>query len=268
MITIIFGPPGVGKTVLLTHFANMAAFDRERIKNMQNEIKLKNANGFNLTIPKHPVAANYDIMFRKFGYSPRLSRRINPFRLGFANDLVDTHFCVPFEFIAITEGQKYYNSRKSTIFPAWVSRFFEQHRHDDLDIYIDVQRPMLIDATIRELAQFIEIQKLTIKKDEYGKVKSLKWHVRLFENSKLFDRYISSGGKEVCYTEDIITADYNVFALYDSQSCKPKFYAGHFDKDFDLNYSKPLENSKEGYIEYLKQYDDEMPPNFYGKEKK
>ncbi len=268
MITIIFAPPGFGKTVLLTHLANMEAFNRDRIRAMQNEIKLKNENGFNLSVPIHCVASNYDMVFRKFGYSPRMSRRINPFRLGFANNDVKTHFVLPHEFIAITEGQKYFNSRKSQTFPAWVSRFYEQHRHNDLDVYIDVQRPMLIDATIRELAQFVEIQKLDIKKDKSGKPITLTWSVRRFENSKMFDKYMASGGTDkTTYQKDTIVAKYNVFELYDSQSCKPKFYAGHFDEDFDLAYSKPIENSKKGYIEALKEYDDELPPNFYGKEK-
>lgn len=268
MITIIFGVPGAGKTALLTHLANMACFDNERYRAMKREIMSKNANGFNLTVPKHCVSSNYDITFRKFGYSPRFCRRINPYRLGFANANVETHFVVPHEFIAITEGQKYYNSRAGgkSSFPVWIARFYEQHRHDDLDIYIDVQRPMLIDAIIRELCQFIEIQKLDIKTDDFGNVKSLKWYVRRFENSKMFDRYMASGGSDKeTYTNDTITADYNVFGLYDSQSCKPKFYAGHFDEDFDLNYSQPVENTKDGYIEALLKYDDEMPENFFGK---
>ena len=268
MITIIFGVPGAGKTALLTHLANMAAFDRERFRACKREILVKNANGFNLSVPFHCVAANYDITFQKFGYSPRFARRINPFRLGFDNANVKTHFVVPHEFIAITEGQKYYNSRAGgkASFPVWIARFFEQHRHDDLDIYIDVQRPMLIDVIIRDLAQFIEIQKLDIKTDKFGKICSLKWTVRYMENAKMFDRYMDSGGKDKdTYKESTIIADYNVFELYDSQSCKPKFYAGHFDEDFDLNYSQPLENTKDGYIEALLKYDDEMPENFFGK---
>jgi len=75
---------------------------------------------------------------------------------------------------------------------------------------------------------------------------------------------MASGKKDkTCYTEEFVVADYNVFSLYDSQSCKPKFYAGHFEEDFDYNPSKPTEESLEGYIRFLEEVDDELPNNFY-----
>ena len=159
MITIIFAPPRTGKTCFLTHTACMVAFDRQRNRAMRAEIMSKRANGFeNLqTIPVHCVSANYYITMRKFGYRPRFNRRINPYRLGFANAFVQTHFTLPYECICITEAQKYLNSRMAAWFPDWQSRFYEQHGHDDLDIWLDTQRPMLIDVNVRVLLQFIEI---------------------------------------------------------------------------------------------------------------
>ena len=264
MITIIFAPPRTGKTCFMTHILNLHAFDKLRNKQMRQEIMRKNANGFNLTIPKHCVSSNYDITFRKYGYSPRFNRRINPYRLGFDNEFVKTHFNYPYEAIGITEAQKYLNSRMSMYFPEWQSRWYEQHGHNNLDIYLDTQRPMLIDVNIRELAQFIEIIKLTIFRDNYRKICKLQWKIRIIENSSLFDKYVSSGKQDnSCYTEEIVEADYNVFACYDSQSCKPKFYAGHFEEDFDINESKPMEDSLLGYIKYLEENDDELPENFY-----
>ena len=264
MITIIFAPPRTGKTCFMTHLLNLHAFDRERTKSMVREIMRKNANGFNLTIPKHCVSANYDITFRKFRYSPRLSRRINPYRLGFKNQFVKTHFNLPYEAIGITEAQKYLNSRMSMYFPEWQSRWYEQHGHNNLDIYLDTQRPMLIDVNIRELAQFVEIIKLTIFRNNYRKICKLQWLIRRIENSSLFDKYMSSGKQDkTCYTEEVVEADYNVFACYDSQSCKPKFYDGHLDEDFDIQESSPVEESLDGYIKYLQENDDELPENFY-----
>lgn len=265
-ITIIFAPPRTGKTVFMTHIGNCYAFNRERIKLMQNEIKLKNLTGFNLSVPNHCVSSNYDITFRKFGYSPRFNRRINPYRLGFKNNFVKTHFNLPYEVILIQEAQKYLNSRMSMYFPEWQSRWYEQHGHDDIDIFMDTQRPMLIDVNIRELASFIEIIWLKKYYDEFGNVKKLVWKIRKIENSSLFDRYMASGKKDkTCYTEELVTADYNVFALYNSQNCKPKFYDGHFEDDFDISYSMPIEESLEGYIKYLEENDDEMPEGFYQK---
>lgn len=254
----------------MTHCAREKMFDRQRNRAMQCEILQKKQNGFkNLkTIPIHCVSANYDIIGRKFRCSPRFSRRINPYKLGFKNKFVKTHFNLPFECICITEAQKYLNSRMSMYFPEWQSRWYEQHGHDDIDIFLDTQRPMLIDVNIRELAQFIEIVKLTINKDKFGKIQSLTWKIRRIENSSLFDRYMASGKKdESCYTEDEVTADYNVFDCYDSQSCKPKFYDGHFDEDFDYKQAEPTEETMKGYIKYLKENDDELPEEFYQRRK-
>ena len=268
MITIIFAPPRTGKTCFMTHCLNMLAFDRNRNRSMTREIMFKNQNGFNLTIPKHCVSSNYAIIFRKFGYSPRFSRVINPFRLGFANEFVETHFNYPFEAIGITEAQKYLNSRLSMYYPEWQSRWYEQHGHNNLDIFLDTQRPMLIDVNIRELAQFIEIMSLKVAYDDYGKVNKLKWTIRIIDNSSLFDKYMASGKKDTsCYIEKTVIANYNVFDLYDSQCCKPKFYAGHFENDFDILESQPVEESLEGYIKYLEESDDELPKGFYQRRK-
>lgn len=270
MITIIFAPPRTGKTCFLTHTACMTAFDRQRNRAMQNEIASKIANGFDgiHTIPTHCVAANYDIIMRKFGYRPRLSRRINPYRLGFANPYVQTHFNLPYECICITEAQKYLNSRMSAYFPDWQSRFYEQHGHNNLDFFLDTQRPMLIDINIRELSQFIEIVALDKRYDDFGRVCRLKWHIRRIDNSGLFDKYMASGKQDAsCYTADIVIADYNVFDCYDSQSCKPKFYNGHLQDDFDYEQARPTDETLDGYVRYLQEFDDELPDNFYIKRK-
>lgn len=263
-IYIIFAPPRTGKTCFMTHCLNQYAFEYERNRQMRHEIMDKNSNGFNLTIPTHCVSANYDITFRKFGYSPRHNRRINPYRLGFSNEFVKTHFNFPYEVIGITEAQKYLNSRMSMYFPEWQSRFYEQHGHNNLDIYLDTQRPMLIDVNIRELAEFIEIVKLKISYNRFGNPCKLKWTIRKISNSSLFEKYIQSGKQDKsCFVQETVIANYNVFALYSSQSCKPKFYEGHFNEDFDIFESKQMEETMQGYIQYLKDNDDELPPNYY-----
>ena len=268
MITIIFAPPRTGKTCFMTHVANGYAFDRQRNRAMAREIIGKIQNGFDgiKTVPIHCVSANYDMTFKHYRYSPRFSRRINPYRLGFDNPFVKTHFNLPYEVICITEAQKYLNSRLSMYFPDWQSRWYEQHGHNDLDVYLDTQRPMLIDVNIRELSQFIEIVNLDIAYDDFGKPCSLTWYIRRIENSSLFDKYMASGKQDKsCYTAEVVTADYNVFACYDSQCCKPKFYQGHFDEDFDYSPSEPTEQTLEGYIRYLEENDDELPEGYYQK---
>jgi len=264
VITIIFGVPRAGKTALMTHLLNQVMFDRNRYRCMINEIGIKNGGGFMLTVPKHCVCINYDVVGRKFGYKPRLSRRINPFRLGYANDKVKTHFIEPYSVIAVTEGQKYFNSRMSAFYPDWQSRWYEQHGHNNYDIFIDVQRPRLIDVNIRELACFIEIISKTNKLDKNGKIKSIQWVVRRIDGSAELEQYLNSGKRDTsCYAQEIITAKYNVHDCYNSQMCKPKFYDGHFDEDFDTEEHTPLQETIEGYIQHLQEHDDELPDNFY-----
>ncbi len=266
MINIIFAPPRTGKTCYMTHIANTYAFDRTRNSIMAHELANKINSGFDniKTIPQHCVSANYDMVFRKFRYSPRYNRRINPYKLGFANPFVETHFNFPFEVICITEAQKYLNSRMSSYYPDWQSRFYEQHGHNNLDIFMDTQRPMLIDKNIRELSKFTEIVKLDIKYNDFGKPCELTWELRHIDNSSLFDIYMESGKKDKsCYTTGFVCADYNVFECYDSQSCKPKFYMGHFDDDIDYTKAEPVIQTKEGYLQYLLENDDELPENFY-----
>lgn len=269
-ITIVYAPPRTGKTVFLTHVATQLMFNRERNRLMQQEIYNKQQNGFTniKTIPEHCVSSNYDITGHKFRRTPRYSRRINPYKLGFKNKFVKIHFNLPYEAIFITEAQKYFNSRMSMYYPDWQSRWFEQHGHDNIDIWLDTQRPMLIDVNIRELSQFIEIVKLDVHKDKYGRVQGMTWTIRKIESSSLFDKYMASGKQDKsCYTEETVTADYNVFKCYDSQSCKPKFYDGHMEADFDYEQAEPTEETMQGYIKWLKENDDELPEEFYQRRK-
>ena len=165
-ITIIFAPPRYGKTALMTKFLTDEAFNEERICNCKEEIKTLNKGGFKLSYPGYITACNYELESCKFGYTSRSAKRIIPYRLGFYNDDVKTHFLPPYCVIGIMEGQKYFNSRLFKKFPDWMSRFFEMHGHNYYDIYIDTQRPHLIDVNIRELSNFIDIQKMEIKRNK------------------------------------------------------------------------------------------------------
>lgn len=266
MICIIFAPPRTGKTCFLSHVINSYMFDNERNRKMQQEIIKKQINGFDniKTIPQHCGSCNYDLVGKRFRYSNRKCRRINPYKLGFANDLVKTHFNLPYEVIGITEAQKYLNSRMCKGFPDWQSRWYEQHGHNHLDIYLDTQRPGLIDINIRELAHFIEIFKLDIKHDKNGKILSLTWTIRHIENNFLYERYVASGKKDnSCYKQMTVTANYNVFECYDSYSCEPLFYSGHLEEDFDYDVNNAIPETIEGYVDYLHKYEKELPDNYY-----
>ncbi len=266
MITIIFGPPRIGKTCFLAHTLNCYAYDRQRYNLMRNEILALNEGGFELSVPAHPVSANFSLEFRKFGCSRRRNRMINPFRLGFANSDVEVHSNYPYEVIGIMEAQVYLNSRMSAYFPDWQSRWYEQHGHNNLDIFLDCQRPDLIDLNVRELCSFIEIIDLKVKTDNFGLVKGLVWTIRRIDNFSAYEKYVASGKKDKSlYREEKVKADYNVFSIYDSQAEKPKFFKNLFDKDFKIDFSKPAETTIEYYKYFLDNLSDELPVGFYKK---
>ncbi len=277
MITIIYAPPGFGKSVLMSHFLNQFAFDEDRLFAMRSEITIKNMNGFKIPMPDNCVSANYPLTMQMEGCSYRFSRKINPFRLGFANPKVETHFNFPFEVIGIDEAQIYLNSRMAFCYPAWQSRWYEAHRHNNLDIFLATQRPGLIDPNIRELADFLEVVDLRVKNNIFDEPCRLVWHCRYIPYARMYDKYISSGGLDrSCYQEREIVAEYNVFNLYNSQSCKPKFYDGYLrylendgicfdDSKIDYAYSSLPSESASAYIDYLKSFRDEYPDGFYSK---
>ena len=51
---------------------------------------------------------------RKFGYNPRFSRRINPYRLGFRNNYVDTHFSEFSDFAGLERS--IYRGKRTNIY--------------------------------------------------------------------------------------------------------------------------------------------------------
>lgn len=268
-IYIICGAPGSGKTKLMTYIAQTRAFDRTRNRLMRAEILSMQANGFKVSVPKHNVCANYDLRLHKFGYSMRRENRINPFRLGFQNMTdIKLRFIAPYSTIFITEGQKYLNSRMSLYFPDFQSRWYEAHRHWNLDIFIDVQRASLIDLNVRSLATIIEIQSSEDILDNLGKCIGCEWRVKIFETNEQYEAYLSGGRKdEKAYSLITIKSDVDVCSMYDHQNCKPKFIAGHFDEDFSQNYGEDCGGTPEEIIAYLERYDDELPIGFYQKRK-
>ena len=268
MIDIVFAPPRRGKTCYLTYRANEVAFDNERLRLAKREIELLNKGGFNLSMPFDTVvSSNFPIVFRKFGYSRRHTRIINPYRLGYDNPYVKTHLDIPYGFYVITEAQKYLNSRKSKEYPEWQSRYYEQEGHLNLDFILDTQRPKLIDVNIRELASFSEIVSLDFGKDEFGKIDKLIWKIREMPDNEHFEEYMKSGKKDKdCYEERKVIADFNVFNLYDSRCCKPKFFQGKFNKDFDYQTTDLLRTTKEDFSFYYDKIDDSRPKDFYVKE--
>lgn len=254
-ILIIFGVPRAGKTCLMSHIANEAMFDYNRTRAMQAEVEWLNEKGFNLKIPPNVVSANYDIQGYKYLCSARRNRRINPYRLGvkeYAPQNANLHLDVPYGVYCIQEGQRYLNSRKSANYPDWQSRWYETLGHNHMNVILDCQRPDLIDKNVRELAYFLEIRSLEVKTNRFGDVRGQVWNVRKIPNAQQLDVYLQSGRRdEECFESDVIETNYNVFNIYNSYSCKARFYKGREKESF----------------EFYADVEDELPTWFYAPEK-
>lgn len=166
MICIVFGPPGSGKTCYLNAiavpFLNNSTLCLDLLLNTELQVNALRSSGLNLSLPKHaPVYTNYDLHV-DIGREIIRSYYIDGFHLGFENPDVDVMPVYPGSKIFLSEAQRYYNSRNRQL-PDWVSRFYEEHRHFGLDIYLDCQRPDLIDANIREItSEFVEMIKTEV----------------------------------------------------------------------------------------------------------
>lgn len=260
MIGILFGDNGIGKSGLLAHLGNVAAFDRDRNKLMRAEIADRNSNGFNLTIPQHAVASNIDMTFSMPYCYPRKPRIINPFRLGLQLDApegVKCHYTLPYETILIDEAQKYFYSKGGTIEP-YRTNFFEENRHNDLNIYMTTPGAMLIVKDIRRLAYCWHVLNRKVIKTRSGKVQT-RWCFReIPPGDGNIETYLSKPESEqkALYIQREIVAPYNVFKLYDSQGCRYKYIEGHLDDDFDLEYSVSKPTTMEEYREHEKTFSD------------
>lgn len=255
-ITIIFAPPRTGKTALMTKLLTDLAFDNERIRACKKEIETLNNGGFNYSYPGYITACNYELEMHKYGYSPRQAKRINPYRIGFFNNDVKTHFLPPYCVIGIMEGQKYFNSRMFKKFPDWQSRFYEMHGHNYYDIFIDTQRPNLIDINIRELSNFIDVLKMEIRKDK------IVWTVNRIGSSFELDKYFDSGKKDY-FTKDKIVGDSHILDFYNTRESKPLFYAQRFERNYDKLQEKPQGSLKERFKLYVDKYGTELPDGYY-----
>lgn len=202
MITLIFGRPGRGKTSLLTHFLietyqkqgkMLARFAAQRVSEV-NRGRLSP-----LTAPEAPpIFANYRVRIQT-GYQRYYEPYyLNGYYFGMPNDKMPTQYVLPGGKIFFTEAQRYYNARRSQTFPEWVLNVFAEHRQYYLDIYLDSQRFMNIDKSIRDLAdRFLEVRQMRNRYDKNG------WLVRSEIDCYQFDT--------VTYFYGYSIIDYSVF---------------------------------------------------------
>ena len=251
MLHIISGAPGAGKSSLNAYFLQLAYREEgaELLKRSAARIEEFNKSRlYPLTPPdKPPIYSDFKVKFA-IGYKKHFEPYyINGYYMGLANERMRTLFIPPHAKVFLGEAQRYYNSRKSSTFPDFVSRFYEMNRHYGLDVYLDVQRVRLIDANIREICRhFIEVQSMEHERDELQRIVRSTWHCREFDNWLDFEDYLNTGA--VTYKETEYTYEGNIFELYDSfgfaENYLPKDEAGN-DISY-LNHMAPSEVMAKG----------------------
>lgn len=236
MIHIIFGAPGKGKSCFQAYRAKtlFQSAGISLISSCRSRIDKARADGHALSYPDRvPIFSDFPMRF-KSGYGKRYNTYyINGYYLGLPNPDQPVMFVPPGSVIFLSEAQRYYYSRQSKTFPAWVARFYEMHRHFGLEIYMDVQRPILIDANIRELCEhFVEIVELTHETSAFGRIVGTRWKCREWTNWASVAEYLAAP-ETTNYSETEYANHGNIFDCYNSFSYFGDFLPTERDKDFD-----------------------------------
>lgn len=269
MITIIFGAPGTGKTSLNTHFLQTTYKTQGRALLAQTQKRIGEVNKSRvkpLAPPEQPpIFANYRVSL-KTGYEKTFEPYyINPFYLGLVNENMPTQYLPPDSKVFISEAQRYYNSRKSSTLPDWVSRLYEMHRHYGMEIFLDVQRANLIDLNIKEICKrFIEVREMRHEQDYAGRILRTRFSVREFDCWRAVEQYMETGAK--MFRSVTHTHEGNIFRCFDSYSYFEEFLPDE-GKDFKyLPFLTRAELKKAGADAAF--YKSDEPAEYRGQAKK
>lgn len=271
MITIIFGKPGAGKTAYLVsqmlRFLGNSLEAYELLWGCWDRMEALIDRGLCYSFPSTPpVYTNFPVSAHVGFNSWRSSYYVDGFHLGLENDYVPVTNVFPGAVIGLTEVQRYYNSRnkdKKTL-PDWVSRFYEEHRHFGLQIYLDLQRLGLCDLNIRELAgRIVEVYGLEHQLDKHGNICASKFLLRTWDNLAAAERYVDNDSLTNYSIEEYIHQG-NVFEAYTSACYFDAFLPGT-GKDFSLGtHDQTLRSDANLQLAFSKQiYRQSAPRGFY-----
>lgn len=203
----------------MTYFLkeSYTAEGRTILKQCKERLEILNAQRKTaLAVPdKPPFFADFNVKLH-VGYKTYFEPYyINGFYFGLENEKMQTQFLPPYSQIFFGEAQRYYNSRKSSTFPDHVSRAYEMHRHYGYNIYLDVQRVMLIDANVRELCKrFIEVCGMQHTYDDMGRIIKTVFKCHEFNSWVDTNDYLTTGAETYKVTE--YTNEGNIFECFDS----------------------------------------------------
>lgn len=230
MITTIVGLYGDGKTSLMYHLAGEAAFNNERNAAMQAKVlQLNKTYGLDIPVLEHAVYTVDSVVFRKFGYTPRRSLKLDMENFGvqkYAPANMKCQFLLPWSTLAADEGHMHFSSDE--VLPPHKKNAIDVLRHWNIDLFLTTPRAMAINVHVRNATQglFIKDRKVIYTKE--GFISGVKWTVD-FVPSGYFDAYIKSDEKDQKrYAEEkVIFRPRNIYDCYSSTSREELFYEGY-----------------------------------------
>lgn len=265
MITCVCGLPGVGKSALLAFFAKSLyqTQGRSLLRNCVEAVELLNLKRkHKLTAPtKCPIFSDFEIKFLVDYETYYSTYFINGFYVGLENDDVPIINTPPYSTYFLSEVQRYYDSRKSKTLPDWVSRWFETHRHNHYNIYMDLQRIGLLDLNIRDLgAEFLEVIKMEHSYNSFGFITGTKWYCNKFDSWEDFDVYLTSGKK----TANVVTFENrgNIFNCYNSYAYADEFVPGVREDYTYLEHKSEVGSIGDLNAKLRQYYKFDMPDNY------
>ncbi len=269
MITIVYGKPGCGKTAFLAadgaHWMDYSHDSLALFRECHERVEALREEGYDFTLPdRPPVYSNFSLSVPCGVIEPFKSYCLDGYETGFEpeDESYPNSPVYPCSRIYFSEAQRYYNARLFSKMPDWISRYYEQHRHFGLEIFLDVQRAGLIDLNIREIAErFILMRRIVHKVDAIGNILSSTFHYYEFSDCKEVDRFCESGAGE--YVERTSVYDGCIFDCYDSTS----YYRSFIPKrGVDFSHRDHPDPSSDTYVEeFERAYPQQAPEGFYGK---
>lgn len=268
MITVIFGKPGAGKSAYATYLMKTLYEEHknEIWKYSCREIeKLNREYGRNFSLPTQaPIFANFDVSLHlgyKWYFEPYF---FSPYYFGLANEKMETQYLPPGSKVFIDEAQRFFNSRKSMTFPDWLSEAIEKHRHFGLDLYLIVQRPMLIDPNCRELVgRFVEIKTMKNVTNYAGVVDRSTFYCKEFDDWLAVKQYLE--GAEADYKDTQYEHEGDIFESFDSFSFTNSFLPKDAGMDFDYLPSRQRVNKSKLSARQRVFYQTSEPKEFRGR---
>lgn len=172
-----------------------------------------------LTTPSAPpVYSNTD-----FKLQDNHGRKVTPVRISGCDvgincpeDDREYKYLFPSSLIIMDEAHGEFKSKSENL-PIGQRKFFNQRRHNRLQIMLASPRAMLIHKDIRGSGAYgIEVQQMVNNYSKFGTLLSSCWYCREFPEEDELEAYIKSDGHEGDYLETMYKHDGNVFELYDS----------------------------------------------------